>query len=95
VYKNGDKSLVANYRQIYLLPGFSRVYEILIYRRLTQHIQYNNIAVPDQFGFRKSLSTDNATYKLIDRVFCAWNSKKYIVGVFCDLNKAFVLTTNC
>jgi hypothetical protein len=89
VYKNGDKSLIANYRPISLLPGFSRIYEILIYRRLTQHIQCNNIIVPDHFGFRKGLSTDNATYKLIDTVFHAWTSKKCIAGVFHDLSKVF------
>jgi len=39
VFKNGDKPLIANYRPISLLTGFSKIYELLIDLRLIQHIQ--------------------------------------------------------
>jgi hypothetical protein len=32
---------------------------------------------------------ENATYQLIETVSYAWNSKKNMAGVFCDLTKAF------
>jgi len=33
----------------------------LIYQRLNQHIQNHDILVSEQCGFRRVLSTDNAT----------------------------------
>ena len=69
VCKNGDKSLVANYKPISLLSGFSRIYEILIYHRLIQHLQWHNIIVSQQFGFRKGMSKENATYKFMETAY--------------------------
>lgn len=40
-------------------------------------------------GFRKGLSTDNATYKLIETIFHASNNGKRVACVFCDLIRAF------
>jgi len=44
---------------------------------------------PKQYGLRKGISTDNATHKLTDYILEAWNNKMYVVGIFCDLAKAF------
>ena len=62
-------SLIAHCRLISLLTGFSKIYEILIYHKLIQHIQLHNITVSQQFGFRKGSSMENATYQLIETVF--------------------------
>jgi hypothetical protein len=59
---------VANCRPISLLPAFSKVFERILYDRLLQHIETNNILTDEQFGFRTSSSTDKATYKLIDGI---------------------------
>ena len=90
IFKNGDNSLIANYKLISLLTGFSKIYEIFIFHRLIQHIQLHNIIASQQFGFRKGLSMENATYQLIETVSYAWNSKKCIAGVFCYLTKDFL-----
>jgi len=34
MYKKGDKTLIANYRPISLLPVFSKVFEKVVYKRL-------------------------------------------------------------
>jgi hypothetical protein len=68
LFKNGDKSLISNYRPISLLTGFFKTYEILIYLRLIQHIQLHNIIVSQKFGFRKGFSMENATYLSVERV---------------------------
>jgi hypothetical protein len=49
----------------------------------------NNILVREQFGFRKGISTEDATYKLTDNVLKSINKKMYVGGIFCDLAKAF------
>ncbi|PNF37508.1 hypothetical protein B7P43_G14331 [Cryptotermes secundus] len=89
LFKKGDKRNIANYRPISLLTTFSKVFEKIIYQRLLQHIEGNNILVNEQFGFRPTTSTDNASYKLINEIMKAMNEKKVVGGIFCDLQKAF------
>jgi hypothetical protein len=59
-----------------------------MYNRLSHYLQTNNRLVPEQFGFRKGISTENTTFKLTDSVLKSLNQKMH-VGVFCDLAKAF------
>jgi len=66
VYKKGDRDNVANYRPVSLLTAFSKVFERIIYDRLLQHIETNNILTDVQFGFRTFSSTDKASYRLTD-----------------------------
>ena len=80
--KKDDVSNMANYRPISLLPVFSKVFEKAMYCRLNQHLQANNILATEQYGFRKGLSTEHATFWLTDK-------KVHIGVIFCDLTKAF------
>ena len=45
--------------------------------------------VDEQFGFRKKLSTDTATYTFLNKVLSSLDKKYYVGGLFCDLQKAF------
>jgi hypothetical protein len=49
---------MANFRPISLLTSFPKVFEKIIYERLLQHIEVNNILGDEQFGFRPATSTD-------------------------------------
>jgi hypothetical protein len=89
LFKKGDSNNVANYRPISLLTSFSKVFEKIIYYRLLQHIENNNILVEEQFGFRNSSSKDKASYKLIDEISNAFNNRMLVGGIFCNLQKAF------
>ena len=80
---------MTNYRPVSLLTSFSKVFERLIYNRLINHIQTNNILCTEQFGFRASLSTEKASYKLIDDILNALNNIMKVGGISCDLQKAF------
>ena len=80
---------MANYRPISLLTAFSKVFERIIYDRLLQHIETNNILTDEQFGFKTFSSTEKAFYKLIDGILDALNNKMMVGGIFCDLQKAF------
>jgi len=80
---------MANYRPVSLLLVFSKVFEKAMYYRLNQLLQTNNILATDQYGFRKGLSTEHATFSLTDNILMAWNKKIHIGGIFCDLTNAF------
>jgi len=68
MYKKGDKTLIANYRTISLLPAFSQLFEKFIYKRLYYHLTSNNLFVKEQFGFGCNNSTETAKYTLINNI---------------------------
>jgi hypothetical protein len=74
---------------ISLLTSFSKVFEKIIYERLLQHVNVNNILVEVQFGIRPAISTDKASSRLICEILNAMNERKVVGGIFCDLHKAF------
>ena len=49
----------------------------------------NNILANEQYSFLDNVSTASAIYKLTESIFSAWNNKEYIMGLFCDIAKAF------
>jgi hypothetical protein len=57
---------MSNYRPISLLTTFSKVIESVVYNRISHYLKANNILVPEQFDFRKGISTENAPFKLTD-----------------------------
>lgn len=89
LFKKGDRTSPENYRPISLLPVFSKVFEKVIYKRIYHHLDRYNILIPEQFGFRKNKSTEQATFNLTDKILEAINKKLQVGGIFCDLSKAF------
>jgi len=65
---------MANNKPISLLPAFSKVPERAMYCRLNQHF-----LATEQYGFRKGLSTEQATFSLTDNILMAWNKKLMLV----------------
>jgi hypothetical protein len=48
----------------------------------------NNVLVPEQYGFRKGMSTEDGSYKVTGNVSESINQKMHVGGIFCDLAKA-------
>jgi hypothetical protein len=71
------------------LAGFSKILELLIFHSLKRHLVSNNILANKQFGFCDNVSTDSAIFKLIESTCNAWNNKKYVMGLFCNLTTDF------
>ena len=89
VYKKGDNQQCSNYRPISILSVFSKIFEKLVYERLIQFLDKNNILYSKQFGFRKGYSTDMALIEFVNNISLAFEDKKIILGLFLDLSKAF------
>ena len=58
LHKKGNRMDITNFRPISLLTSFSKILEKVIYARLYQHIDQNNILATEQFGFRNNSSTE-------------------------------------
>jgi hypothetical protein len=44
----------------------SKILEIIMFKRLEQHLESNNILTTKQFGFRKGVHIENAVFSLTD-----------------------------
>jgi uncharacterized protein YutD len=60
-----------------------------MFNRLCNHVNNYNILAHEQYGFRKNMSTENASYNLINNVLDALNNKFTVGGIFCDFTKDF------
>jgi hypothetical protein len=68
------------------MTSFSKIFEKVIFDQLQCHI--HNILAQEQYGYRTKLTTDSATFALINIILSAHNNK-LAVSLFCDLTKAF------
>ena len=89
VFKFNDQIQLSNYRPIFVLPAFSKILERVIYNRMVHYLENYNILCHQQFGFRKGYFTSMALIRLSDQLSTATDYKKFTIGIFLDLSKAF------
>ena len=66
IFKKEDPLLCKNYRPISLLPIFSKIFEKIIYTRMYDFLDINNLLYNKQFGFRNKHSTSHALISLTE-----------------------------
>ena len=89
LFKKGNPELPSNYRQISLLPIFSKIFEKLMYRRLYKFLEIHKVLYSLQFGFQENHSIDHALVSLTEAVRNTLDNKRFGCGIFIDLQKAF------
>ena len=89
IFKSGEKDDMNNYRPISLLPNFSKIFEKIIYRRMLNYIERNNILNSCQYGFRKNLSTSHALLDQFQYLYDSLDDGNFVFSVFLDFRKAF------
>jgi hypothetical protein len=68
MYKKADKNGMKNCRPISLLTTISKILETVVFSRLSQHSQVNDILVLEQFGFWKGISIEKAVFTLTNNI---------------------------
>ena len=89
IYKTGDKSLINNYTPISILSFYSKFFEKLMYNKLYNFIEANDILYADQYGLRRGHSTQQAIITFIYKITKSVNSDDFVISVFSDLKIAF------
>ena len=89
LYKSDDSMLFNNYRPVSVLCVVSKIFENIMYNRVTTFLEMFQILHGNQYGFRKKSSTHVALLTFIDKVIQAIESGEYAIGVFLDFPKAF------
>jgi len=77
-----------NYRPIYWLYNFNRIFEKLVYSRMESFIEQNDILSPSQYGFRKAHSTQHAILDIVSTIEENMDKRLFSWSVFIDLKKA-------
>lgn len=79
IYKDGNEP--SNYRPIFLLLIFNRLFEKVMYNRLKSFLNKYNVLYESQYGFRERRSTEHAILDMDKGMLSC--------GAFIDLQKAF------
>ena len=88
IFKSRESDKVFNYKPISVLLFFSTIFEKIMYNNVVNFMDKNNTFYKNQFGFRKSHSTQHAIITLVDKITSSLDSGDLIIGVFLDLKKA-------
>nr|XP_047141507.1 uncharacterized protein LOC124816378 [Hydra vulgaris] len=89
IFKEGDRAIISNYRPISILPIFSKILERIMYNRVYDYFQCNNLLYSNQFGFKKHNSTEHAIIQFVRKISKSFENSQYTLGIFIDLSKAF------
>ena len=89
IYKGGGNLNPSNYRGIALSSCFSKLFNRVLFNRLDDFIENNNILCYEQIGFKKSCRTSDHVLTLKTLIDKAFKSCKYLYVCFIDLSKAF------
>ncbi|GFU77985.1 RNA-directed DNA polymerase from mobile element jockey [Trichonephila clavipes] len=84
-----DSTLLDSFRPISLLPVLSKITEKIIQKRLCQHLNDNDILIPQQHGFRAGLSTSHQLLRVLEYIKTGFHNRKSTGAVFLDIQKAF------
>ncbi|GFV05286.1 RNA-directed DNA polymerase from mobile element jockey [Trichonephila clavipes] len=76
-------------RPISLLPVLSKLAEKVILARLNDHLERENILIPEQHGFRPRLSTSHQLLRVVEFIKEGNNKDECTAAVFLDIQKAF------
>ena len=89
LFKAEDPMLFNNYRPVSLLSIFSKIFEKMMYKRLVEFLEKQQILYSKQFGFRKKHSTYMPIMLLVDKLVRAMEKGEFVLGIFLDFSKAF------
>jgi hypothetical protein len=90
LYKGkGTKSKCTNYRPISIISSTSKIFEQIMYHRLSSYLENTNQLSENQHGYRKSRSTQSAVVELANYIRKACDEKLITGLVFVDFGKAF------
>ena len=89
IYKKNERTNIANYRPISLLPTLSKIFERVIHTQLYTYFDENELLSEQQYGFREKHSTELAAVKLVDYINHEMDIGNTPEAIFIDLSKAF------
>ena len=85
IFKSGDDTDANNYGPISLLSNYNRIFQKIMFKRMKEFIDKNDLIYSSQYGFRKGRSTQCAILDIVNAI----QTNMYQGLCFIDLKKAF------
>ena len=89
LFKNNDKTEVANYRPVSILTIISKVFERVVYDQVESYLDQKKLLYKFQSGFRSRYSTNTCLTHLTDFIKFQMDQGHFVGMVLLDLQKAF------
>ena len=89
LHKSGNVNDPNNYRPTSILTCFSKIFEKLLHKRLSEFLNKNNVIILTQYGFQTNFSTSHAILDIITHAYDNININQLTGLFFLDLKKAF------
>eukprot|EP00733_Pompholyxophrys_punicea_P000799 Pompholyxophrys_punicea_v1_NODE_293_length_2356_cov_6.226858.p1 type:complete len:216 gc:universal NODE_293_length_2356_cov_6.226858:1573-2220(+) len=89
IHKKGSKAEAAKYRPISILHHLPKILEKFVDEHIRLYLDKHRLWSPNQFGFRKGVSTIMALIRSCERIITSFINKQVGVSIFIDVRKAF------
>ena len=89
IHKKLEKNNTTNYRPVSLLIGLSKIYEKILFNRIYDYLEKNDILIKEQFGFRPKMGTNDLMFYMLEKTCQEIDTGKWCVMSMFDLKKAF------
>ena len=89
IFKEGQQTILDNYRPISILPVVSKLMERILYNQLSKYLEKESILSEYQFGFRSHHSTTTTLIDCSNEWYVNMDRGHYNLVVFLDIKKAF------
>ena len=84
-----DKNIKKNFRPIMNLQFLSKLIEKVVLKRLTNHMDANNLHCHNQFGYKKKHSTETMLLQIVNDVLVGFEQKSGTILILLDMSAAF------
>ena len=89
IHKGGERCLPANYRPVALTNHLIKIFERIVRKKITEHMDTNNLFNQSQHGFRAGRSTVTQLLQFLDEIFFRLEMGNEVDIVYLDFAKAF------
>ena len=89
IFNKGKREVCRNYRPISNLNPFAKLFEKCLLDKLNNYFVSNNLISPNQYGFKKNCSTNEAVLVIYNKLLDNKNKNLITCSIFLDLRKAY------
>ena len=89
ILKSVDRSIPANYRPVSLTNHITKIFERVMRKHITNHLENNNLMNRSQHGFREKHSTISQLLYYMDSVLAMLEKGNPVDAIYMDFSKAF------
>ena len=88
IHKEGDKQTLKNYRPVSLLPIYSKIFEKLLYNKMSGFFLDKDLISANKSGFKPGDSCINQLLSITHNIYKSFDDGCEVRGVFLDISKS-------